>query len=207
MSRLGKPSAARARVGAPAVLATALLMGAARAAGSGAPPTIEVTADDHGASGDVRASVEIDAPRALVWAVMTDCAGVPRLMVNVRSCTVLEHDPGGRWDVREQVTNASLLPAVRTVLRSDYDYPRSVRFHRTGGDFKVLEGSWLLESLDGGRRTRVTYASRMTAPFALPKFIVRAVLRRDLPHTLTNLRQACEARRGAPARAVAATTP
>jgi len=171
------------------------------------PPTIDVRPDSHGASGEVSASIEINASPTRVWAVLIDCAAAPRLMVNVRSCRVLSHDPAGRWDVREQITNASLLPAVRTVLRSDYDYPRSVRFHRIDGDFKVLEGRWLLEPLDGGTRTRVTYESRMTAPFAAPGFMVRAVLRKDLPRALINLRQASEHPAAAPPRAMVATAP
>ncbi len=188
-------------------LAAALIAAAAQAGPASPPPTIDVRPDGHGASGDVSASIEINAPPIRVWAVLIDCAAVPRLMVNVRSCRVLSHDPAGRWDVREQLTNASLLPAVRTVLRSDYDFPRSVRFHRVDGDFKVLEGQWLLEPLDGGTRTRVTYESRMTAPFPAPGFIVRAVLRKDLPHTLINLRQASEHPVGGLPRAVAATAP
>ncbi len=194
-------------VAAVALVVAALAAGAsgpARAGASGPPPTIEVKPDSQGASGEVRASIEIAAPPAEVWTVLIDCAAVPRLMVNVHSCRVLDRDPAGRWDVREHVTNASLLPAVRTVLRSDYDAPHSLRFHRIEGDFRVLEGSWTLEPLDGGTRTRVTYESRMTAPFAVPNFIVRAVLRRDLPQTLVNLRTACEARRAAEPRVVAA---
>ena len=193
----------------PAALGALALAGLAYsspalAADKGPAPTIEVKPDAQGASGEVRASIEIAAPPAEVWTVLTDCAAVPRLMVNVHSCRILDRDSAGRWDVREQITNASLLPAVRTVLRSDYDSPRSIRFHRIDGDFRVLEGAWLLEPLDGGARTRVTYESRMTAPFAVPNFVVRAVLRRDLPHTLINLRTACEARRAAAARVVAA---
>jgi hypothetical protein len=118
---------------------------------------------------------------------------VPKLMVNVQYCHVLQRDPGGRWDLREQVTRASLLPSVRTVMHSDYDEPRSVKFHRTDGDFKVLDGEWRLVPLDGGARTRVIYDSRMSSPFVAPSLIVRAVLRRDMPHTLNNLRDASEA--------------
>ena len=197
--------AGRAACIAGPVIALGLASAALAAPGQGGPPpTIDVRPDSRGASGDVSAAIEIDAPPARVWVVLIDCAGVPRLMVNVRSCRVLSRDPAGRWDVREQVTNASLLPAVRTVLRSDYDYARSVRFHRIDGDFKVLEGRWLLAPLDGGARTRVTYECRMTAPFAAPGFIVRAVLRKDLPRTLINLRQASERSAVTPPRALVA---
>jgi len=158
-----------------------------------APPIVEVDADGHGASGDIKASVDIAAPPATVWKVLIDCAEVPHLMVGAKSCKVLQHDPGGRWDVREQVSQGALLPAIRTVLRSDYDAPRSVHFHRIDGDLKVLEGSWRLDPLDSGLRTRVYYESRVTAPFGIPAFLARTVLRGDMPKTMNNLRNACEA--------------
>ena len=156
--------------------------------------TVEVSPDPRGASGLIHAQVDINATPETVWKVMVDCARVPDLMVNVKYCKVLQRDPAGHWDLREQVTRASLLPGVRTVMHSDYDEPRSVKFHRTDGDFKILEGEWRLEPLDGGARTRVIYESRISAPFAAPGPIMRAVLRRDMPRTLDNLRDASEAK-------------
>jgi len=166
---------------------------AAPALASEPAPIVSVTPDAHGAAGVIHGQVDIDAPRSVVWAIMTDCARVTSLMVNVKYCRVLQRDPAGRWDVREQETKASLLPGVRTVMRSDYDAPHTVEFHRTDGDFKILEGEWRLEPLDGGAHTRVIYESRMSSPFTAPAFLVRAVLRRDLPATLENLRKASEA--------------
>jgi uncharacterized membrane protein len=181
-------------VRAHAALAAALALAASAAsAGVTDAPTIQVRPDPGGASGDITGVVDIAAPAALVWRIMTDCAQVSRMMASVKSCRVLDRDPAGRWDVREQITSPSLLPAVRTVMRSDYDAPRLVRFHQVSGDFKVLEGTWRLQPTDGGRDTRVTYESRVTPPFAAPGFLVRAVLRRDLPRTLLNLRAASEA--------------
>jgi carbon monoxide dehydrogenase subunit G len=157
------------------------------------PPVVEVDADNHGASGDIRAQVDIAAPPATVWKVLIDCGQVPHLMVGAKSCRVLQHDPAGRWDVREQVSQGALLPAIRTVLRSDYDAPKTVHFHRIDGDLKVLEGSWRLDPLDSGLRTRVSYESRVQAPFGIPAFLARTVLRGDMPKTMNNLRNACEA--------------
>ena len=92
------------------------------------------------------------------------------------------------------VSQGALLPAVRTVLRSDYEAPRSVHFHRIDGDLRVLEGSWRLDALDA-THTRVSYDSRVEAPFGLPAFLARSVLRKDFPRTMNNLRNACEAAR------------
>jgi carbon monoxide dehydrogenase subunit G len=171
----------------------ALVAAVAIAAPAAPPPVVSVEADSKGASGDIRAQVDIAAPPATVWKVLVDCGQVAHLMVGAKSCKVLQHDPAGHWDVREQVSQGALLPAIRTVLRSDYDAPRTVHFHRIDGDLKVLEGDWKLEPLDSGLRTRVSYDSRVTAPFGLPAFIARSVLRKDFPKTMNNLRNACEA--------------
>lgn len=186
---------AHSPIPAIAALAGLSLLGAAALATPAAspPPVVSVEADGHGASGDIRAQVDIAAPPATVWKVLIDCSQVPHLMVGAKSCKVLQHDPAGRWDVREQISQGALLPAIRTVLRSDYDAPRTVRFHRVDGDLKVLEGGWKLEPLDAGLRTRVSYDSRVTAPFGLPAFLARSVLRKDFPKTMNNLRNACEA--------------
>jgi len=179
-----------------ALVAALSALAATSAIAAGPAPVVSVTADPRGAAGVIHGQVDIDAPRAVVWAIMIDCARLPSLMVNVKYCHVLSRDPAGRWDVREQVTRASLLPGVRTVMRSDYDAPHTVEFHRTDGDFKILEGEWRLEPLDGGAHTRVIYLSRMSAPFAAPDFLMRAAIRSSLPTTLENLRKASEAEAG-----------
>jgi len=182
------PFVCRALVFATLTAATA---GAAIAAEP--PPAVMVSPDPNGAAGFIQAQEDIDAPRQTVWDVMVNCARVPKLMASVKSCRVLERDPAGRWDVREQVTTASILPAVRTVMRSDYDAPHTVEFHRTDGDFKILEGEWRLEPLDGGTRTRLYYTTRVSSPVPAPGPLIRALLRSNMTKSLVNLRAASEA--------------
>jgi hypothetical protein len=156
---------------------------------------LEVRPDPAGASGLVRAGLEIDAPPDVVWTVMLDCRLAPRMVSNLKSCKVLERDPTGRWDVREQVAKPLLFPAMRTVFRSDYDPPHGFRFHRTGGDLPVLEGEWRLEPLDGGRRTRVLYESRAELPFDAPGPLARILLRQEIASALQGLKRESLARR------------
>ncbi len=164
----------------------------------------EVLSDPGHSSGVVHAAVDIAAPPATVWRVMTDCAHAPRLVVNLKSCRVIDRDPLGRWDVREHISKGGLImPAVRSVFRSEYDKPRTITFHRVGGDLKVLEGSWRLEPLNGGTGTRVIYETRVAANFAAPAPIVRQVLRHDVPKALTNLRAASLDQTGGAAMAAA----
>jgi uncharacterized membrane protein len=169
-----------------------LYASAAAATPTEAAPIVQVTQDPASASELIRASVDIDAAPAAVWRVLVNCGEAPKLMVNLKSCRVVERDTDGHWDVRENISRGAFLPGLRTVVRADYDAPRLIRFHRVDGDLKVLDGEWRLSAIDGGARTRVTYESRVGGPFAAPGMLIRAVLRHDFPITLDNLRRACE---------------
>jgi hypothetical protein len=150
-------------------------------------PWVEVRQDADGRSGRVRAAIDIPASKDAIWTKMLDCDAALRMVANLKSCKVLDRDPQGRWDVREQVSRAAFLPSVRNVYRSDYDRPNRIDFRRTGGDMEVFEGGWRLESrLDG---VRVTYEARASAPFTVPGWIARATLRHDVPAALIALRR------------------
>jgi uncharacterized protein YndB with AHSA1/START domain len=160
---------------------------------------LEVKPDPDGASGRIRAAIDVAAPPEAVWRVLVDCDLAPRMVRTLKSCRVLDRDPLGHWDVREHVSKPVLfVPPMRSVFRSDYDPPHGFSLHRTGGDLTVLEGSWRLIPLDGGRRTRVIYESRAAAPFAVPGALARIVLREQAAAALTALRRECQERTAAP---------
>ena len=150
-------------------------------------PWVEVKADADGYSGQIRAAIDIPASKEAIWARMLDCDAALRMVPNLKSCRVLDRDPQGRWDVREQVSSAAFLPSVRNVYRSDYDKPNGLRFQRTGGDMRVFEGSWRLETRPDG--VRVNYEARAAAPFTVPGWIARATLRHDVSVALLALRR------------------
>lgn len=155
-------------------------------------PFVEVSADPDGESGQIRAAIDIAAPPQVVWGVITDCDLAAKMVESLKSCRVLQRDPAGLWDVREDISKMGLLPSVRNVFRSDYDPPRSVRFHRVAGDLKVFEGEWRLEAR--GADTRVVYESRVSAPFRVPGPIARLALRYEVPRALLALRRESLAR-------------
>jgi uncharacterized membrane protein len=155
-------------------------------------PYVEVKPDADGSSGVILAAIDVAAPQAAVWSVMTDCDLAPKMVANLKSCRILERDPQGRWDIREEVTKMTLTPSVRTVYREDFDPPKSMVFHRTDGDLKVLEGEWRLAQ--HGDQVRVTYEARVAAPFAVPGWAARIAMRRDVPLALLALRREAMAR-------------
>jgi hypothetical protein len=155
-------------------------------------PFVEVTADPDGSSGVIRAAIEVASPQSVVWAVMTNCDLALRMVDRLKTCRVLERDPQGRWDIREEVTKMSFTPSVRTVYREDFEPIHRMSFHRTGGDLKVFEGMWTLEP--HGEGVRVTYEARVAAPFSVPGWVSRLVLRHDVPMALLALRREALAR-------------
>ena len=145
-------------------------------------------------AGLIRAGIENSVPPDVVFAVLADCEHATRIAPHLASCRVTERDPSGRWDIREQITRAGLLPSVRTVVRSDFQRPASLKYRRVGGDLAVLEGEWRMISIDGGRRTRVLYENRASSPNVVPGAIARLILRREIGLALAALTRECQSR-------------
>ena len=151
---------------------------------------VRVTKAASPADGDVRGAIEIVAPATAVWAVLVDCAGAPSFMENLKSCSIIEQGPDGAWDVRQHVVQWTMfLPELRSVFRSDYIKDKSIHFALAGGDLSYLEGSWVLEPLVGGAKTRVHYEARVGFSALVPGLLVRNALMKDIPNFLTILRE------------------
>src|SRR4051812_1038708 len=86
-------------------------------------PYVEVRPDADGSSGVILGAIDVPAPIEAVWAVITDCDLAPKMVASLKSCRVVERDPAGRWEVREQVSKGGLIPSVRSVFRSDFEKP------------------------------------------------------------------------------------
>jgi hypothetical protein len=151
-------------------------------------PFVEVRPDPDGSSGLILGAIDVPAPLEVVWATVKDCDLAPKMAPNLKSCRIVDRDAAGRWDVREQISKGGLIPSMRSVFRSDYDYARAIRFHRIDGDLSVLEGEWRFARQPDGD-VRVIYENRVTAPFHVPGAIARLVLRHDVPLALMALRR------------------
>jgi hypothetical protein len=175
-----------------------LATGAARAANTAAEASagndiaISVSLDTAEQSGSASAIVRIHATRETVWSLITSCPESLRMVPGLEICDVQETAPDQSWQKIRHVMNYSwYVPKVTYVIRATYDRPAKVSIERISGDLRILRGSWELQS--DGDYTIAHYAVDLAPGFWVPNWIVRAVLRKDLPKMLRALRSRAEA--------------
>lgn len=138
------------------------------------------------------AAEDIQAPPETVWSVLNDCKAAVGYVWRLRTCKVVQADPAGRWDMREQkLTNLPLIADIDVTFRNDYDRPRSVRFVQVAGDLGGSTGEWRLLPLDGGQGTRLIYEGRIGLPEGImfTGSLVRVVIHSDTKDALKGLRK------------------
>lgn len=156
----------------------------------GAEPAIDVSPakTEKGDVMRVRASIRIEATPDVVWSVLIDCAGAPRVIPHLESCRVVERDKAGRWDMREHVINPPLLPKMRMIVRNDFTAPRRLAFRLVSGDMKASDGEWTLAP--EGKHTLLSYDALVAPSFAAPQFLVSRSISIDFPQMLRAIERA-----------------
>ena len=81
-----------------------------------------------------------------------------------------------------------LIPHFTYVVESLYDNGESIEFHRVGGMLKDFRGSWVMNPIDGGSKTELTYCMYIDPGFPVPQWIIREGVKNELPKTLMALR-------------------
>lgn len=156
-------------------------------------PLVEVEKSQVRKAAKVRAMIEIDAPRPLLFALMTDCMRAPDYVPGLENCRILERGPGGQWDIREHVVDPGLLGSDRvSQFKNSYSAPETIRVSRTGGDLTYLEGAWRLTALTP-TRTRVAYDAEVGADVPMiPNFILRDAMKGNTEDVLLALKAEAE---------------
>jgi hypothetical protein len=152
---------------------------------------VAVALDAAEQSGTAKATVRVHARREVVWSLITSCAEALRLVPGLVVCEATETAPDRSWQRILHVMDYSwYVPKLTYEVRASYTYPSRVSIERISGDLRVLRGSWELQS--DGDYTIAHYAVELAPGFWVPHWIVRAVLRRDLPKMLRALRARAE---------------
>ena len=180
------------------IFAVLLVSGAARAAkfsadvSAGNDIAISVSLDPAEQTGSASATVRIHASRETVWSLITSCPESVRMVPGLEICDVLETAQDQSWQKIRHVMNYSwYVPKLTYVIRATYDRPAMVTIERISGDLRTLRGSWELKS--DGDYTIAHYSVDLAPGFWVPNWIVRTVLRKDLPKMLRALRARAEA--------------
>jgi ribosome-associated toxin RatA of RatAB toxin-antitoxin module len=135
----------------------------------------------------VRAAIFIDSPAQQIWNIMVDCDRAPEFVPGLRGCKVLEQNEDSDI-IEHRVKFSWFLPTVTYIFRAHYrDFSR-IDFTRVGGDLRELEGNWILEQPDDGQGTIVVYSVYVDAGFLVPQWLIRRILRGNLPDLLLALR-------------------
>jgi hypothetical protein len=142
-----------------------------------------------------KAAIDIAAPPLAIWNVLTACQIAPEYVPNVVSCRRLEVLDDGRAELFVQVVKpAFFIPAFEHVFRMTYTPYTRIDVHRESGPIALLEGSWWLLPQDDGH-TLLVYDLALDPGMPIPRFFVRATLKRDLPKVLQAVRERAEAAR------------
>ena len=177
-------------------LLTALLILTASSAAAqdyAAAPSVSARPDPGQSGGSVSASIDIKAPPQAVWSALTDCAGAPRYMPKLISCRVVQKGPG--WEIREHKIKGPVFhPVMTSQFRANLDPPKSLAFHRTGGDWKRSEGEWRLAPIDGGKGTHVTYRISAAVSGPVPSGMMRSSIASGVRESMLALRRESMAR-------------
>lgn len=134
-------------------------------------------------------AVKIAAPPESVWNVLTACEVSPEYVPNIVSCRSLEKLDGGRAELFVQTVKAVFfLPTFEHVFRLDYEPYRRIDVTRVSGPIERLDGVWWLIPEDH-EHTLLVYEQALDPGMPVPRFMVRATLRRDLPRVLEAVRE------------------
>jgi len=136
----------------------------------------------------MRFAVKVLAPVPNLWDVLKDCPRSAEYTPNIVSCRSLEILDDGRAELFTQTIKiAFFVPAFEHVFRLSYDPYTHIGVHRVSGPIDVLDGNWwLLPQTDGS----VLLVNELAIDIGLPvpRFLVRATMRREVPKMLAGIR-------------------
>jgi hypothetical protein len=142
---------------------------------------------------DVKVAAEVDATPTAIWDVLKDCEISPQYVPNVVSCMKLEEVDGGSAELFVQtVKPVFFMSTFEHVFRLDYMPYGRIDVSRVSGPIAHMQGSWWLLPRDNGRILLV-YELALDPGMPIPRFMVRATLKRDLPKVVAAVRERAEA--------------
>lgn len=147
------------------------------------------------------AEVIVQAPVTQVWRVLTDYESLPSFVPNLEKCERLPTSTQGRILLRQQGCSQSglwRLEAEAILEVEEIQGPlgrREARFFMIKGDFKQLQGRWIVEpdpSSAVGMGTILRYEILVQPKLNVPSAIVSYVVRTGLPGNIRAIAERAE---------------
>ena len=166
-----------------------LVIGVVFAPGDGAATEesilIEDVTNDQGIHG-LRATFHLQAPRQDIWALLTDYDRFKETFKGIRRIEIINQDERG---ARVRYTIKAWILTFDYTLQRDYVRPYElITWRRTGGDFRVISGAWMI--LPGPREDlhEIVYESYVDVGFLIPTKLVRNRAAQELEKTVVRIR-------------------
>ncbi len=132
----------------------------------------------------------IDASPELVMSVITDFAAYPQFLPEMKNSKIIRED-NDEWDVRFAVR---VVRDFSYTLRLKKRGPLLLDWKLVEGTFKVNDGSWVLTAVDDGAKTDAVYSIDLQLGMFVPGNILRTLVERSLPDTVSRFKAEAERR-------------
>jgi ribosome-associated toxin RatA of RatAB toxin-antitoxin module len=133
--------------------------------------------------------IDVAAPPAECFAVVTDYESMPEWQSRVCECEVLERDGQGRGSLVAYAIDAKLR-IVRYRLRHVYDEPGYIGSEYAGGDFRDFVGEYRFDPRPGG--CHVVFSLRIDPGFRVPGAIARMLAQTVMGKSLGDVKRRVE---------------
>jgi len=156
---------------------------------------VRTSKDDGVVSVDIAALIH--APTDVIWEVLKSCEIAPEYVSNVVSCESIEVLDDGRAELFVQTIKPMFfIPRFEHVFRLDYHPPDRIDVSRVSGPIEQMDGSWWLVPQAEGPVLLVHHLD-VDPGFPIPRFLLRATIRKELTTIMEAVRDVAEARAGA----------
>ena len=128
-----------------------------------------------------------------IWSIIADYNNLHRVFKQMKKARLLKSQGSVKY-VKHTVAPSGPVGTYSYVVKVKENAPKKMEWTRVSGAFKEVQGFWKLEPLDGGRTTRVTYASYVDGGFLLPRALIKRQCRIDMPLVVGSLKNKIESK-------------
>ncbi|MDH3635672.1 MAG: SRPBCC family protein [Gammaproteobacteria bacterium] len=147
---------------------------------------IEDVTNDQGIHG-LRATFHLHASRKAIWALLTDYDRFKETFKGIRRIEIIDEDERG---AQVRYTIKAWILTFDYTLQRDYVRPYElITWRRTGGDFRLISGSWMILSGPREGLHEIVYESYIDVGFLIPTTLVRNRAAQELEKTVTRMRE------------------